>query len=101
MDNGPRPDETADALATLRKRLSAISAMEGSEAKTQAIRDLAEEILQLWNQATEIRVGEMWRIRDEETLSLAKLAERVGISKARADQLIKAAERKRKESGDA
>ena len=32
----------------------------------------------------------MFRIRDEETLSLAKLADRVGISKARADQIVKA-----------
>lgn len=98
MDNGPLSDEAASALAVLHKTLDGIDAMEGGEAKTQAIRDLAEEILKVWNRAAEIRKGEMFRIRDEETLSLAKLADRVGISKARADQLIKAAARQ-KEAG--
>ena len=99
MDSGPLPAETASAVTALHRTLDGIEAMEGSDAKAQAIRDLAEEILRLWNRAAEIRIGEMFRIRDEEQLSLAKLADRVGISKARADQLIKAAERQRKESG--
>ena len=43
----------------------------------------------------------MFRIRDEETLSLGKLAGRVGISKARADQLIRAEEKRQKEAGNA
>ena len=98
MDHGPLADDTASAIAALNKTLDAIDAMEGSEEKTQAIRELAEEILKIWNRATEIRVGEMFRIKDAEQLSLAKLADRVGISKARADQLIKAAERKQKEA---
>lgn len=85
----------------LHKTLDGIDAMEGGEAKTQAIRDLAEEILKVWNRAAEIRKGEMFRIRDEETLSLAKLADRVGISKARADQLIRAAARQQKEDRNA
>ena len=100
MDIGPLSDDAASALAALHKTLDAIGAMEGSEEKTQAIRELAEEILRLWNRTTEIRVGEMFRIRDEEQLSLAKLADRVGISKARADQLIKAADRRAREDGN-
>lgn len=100
MDNGLLSGETVNALAALHKTLDGISAMEGSEAKTQAIRDLAEEILKLWNRAAEIRVSEMFRIRDEETLSLAKLAGRVGISKARADQLLKAEERRKQKESD-
>lgn len=93
MDNGPLSDEAASALAVLRKELDGIEAMEGSEAKTQAIRELAGAIQELFNQAAEIRKGEMFRIRDAEQLSLAKLADRVGISKARADQNIKAREK--------
>lgn len=92
--------EIAAALAALSLELDRINAMEGGEEKTAAIRGLAEQINKLWNRAAEIRKGEMFRIRDEERLSLAKLASRVGISKARADQLIKAAERQ-KEDGDA
>ena len=100
MDIGPLSDEAASALTVLHKTLDDIAAMDGTDEKTEAIRELAEEILRLWNRTTEIRVGEMFRIRDEEQLSLAKLADRVGISKARADQLIKAAERRQKEDRD-
>ena len=78
------------AIAVLSRRLDAIEAMPGGDAKTSAIRDLAEEIGRLWNRAAEIRKGEMFRIRDAEELSLARLADRVGISKARAGQLSKA-----------
>jgi predicted DNA-binding protein (UPF0251 family) len=81
---------TADALAVLRKKLDGIDAMDGSPSKTAAIRELAEAIQEIYNRAAEIRKGEMFRIRDAEQLSLAKLADRVGISKARADQLINA-----------
>jgi len=71
--------------------------MDGSPAKTEAIRELAEQIQELYGVASEIRKAEMLRIQDAEKLSLAKLAERVGISKARADQIIKA---ERKRGGD-
>ncbi len=84
----------ADALTALSQALDRIRAMPGSAAKTAAIRQLAGEIQQLYDRAAEIRKGEMLRIRDEEQLSLAKLADRVGISKARADQLIKAERQK-------
>jgi predicted translin family RNA/ssDNA-binding protein len=95
VDNAPLADEAAaEALAVLRRTLDGIDAMAGSQAKTQAIRELAEAIQELYSWAAEIRKGEMFRIRDEEQLSLAKLADRVGISKARADQLIKAAQQK-------
>ena len=86
--------EVADAIATLSRELDRIDAMTGGEGKTAAIRDVTEEIRLLFNRAAEIRKGEMFRIRDEEQLSLAKLAGRVGISKARADQMIKAARQK-------
>jgi predicted DNA-binding protein (UPF0251 family) len=86
--------EEAGALAALSRALDHISAMPGSAAKTAAIRQLTEEIQKLYSRAAEIRRAEMLRIRDEEQLSLAKLADRVGISKARADQIIKAERQK-------
>jgi len=98
VDNAPLADEAASALAVLRKLLDRIDAMDGSDARTTAIRELAEAIQELYNRAAEIRKNEMFRIREREQLSLAKLADKVGISKARADQLIKARE---KEDGNA
>jgi predicted DNA-binding protein (UPF0251 family) len=86
--------EVSAALAVLRQALDSIAGMEGSQAKTDAIRDLAEPLQELYNLATRIRAAELLRIHDTEKLSLAKLAERVGISKARADQIIRAAEKR-------
>jgi hypothetical protein len=102
VDSGSIADEAVSALAVLRKALDSIDAMDGSAEKTRAIRELAEAIQELYNRAAEIRKSEMFRIQEREQLSLAKLADRVGISKARADQLIKADERNRqKENRDA
>ena len=81
-------------MAELRQVLGEIEAMDGSPAKTEAIRELAEEIQGLYGVAAEIRKAEMLRIREEEGLSLAKLADRVGISKARAEQIVNAERRK-------
>lgn len=82
------------ALADLRQVLGEIEAMDGTPAKTEAIRDLAEGIQDLYGAAAEVRKSEMLRIYESEKLSLAKLADRVGISKARAEQVMKAERRK-------
>jgi len=79
------------ALAVLRQALDDITAMDPSPAKTAAIRDLAEALQELYGTATAIRKAEVLRIQEAEKLTLAQLAGRVGISKARADQILKAA----------
>ena len=89
--------QDSGVLAVVEQELDRIAAMPGSPAKTTAIRQLSEGLPRLAARAAEIRKGEILRIRDEEQLSLAQLASRVGISKARADQIIKA-ERKEKEA---
>jgi 8-oxo-dGTP pyrophosphatase MutT (NUDIX family) len=89
--------EVSAALHVLRQALDGIAGMEGSQAKTDAIRDLAEPLQDLYNLATRVRAAELLRIHDTEKLSLAKLADRVGISKARADQIIRAAGRSREQ----
>lgn len=71
------------------RALDRIEAMPGSPAKTAAIREAAVGLEQLAGRAAEIRKAEVLRIRDEEQLSLAPLAERLGISKARAGQIVK------------
>lgn len=91
----------AAELAALSRALDRIEAMPGSPAKTAAIREVAEGLDKLDARAAEIRRAEVLRIRDEEQLALAPLAERVGMSKARAGQIVKAEERRQKEASDA
>ncbi len=93
MGDSTQDRDVSAALDVLSRKLDRIDAMPGGDAKTAAIRDLAEEIQKLYNRAAGIRKGEMFRIREEEKLSLGKLANRVGISKARADQLVRAREK--------
>jgi predicted DNA-binding protein (UPF0251 family) len=81
----------ASELAALSRALDRIEAMPGSPAKTAAIREAAEELAALSARAAEIRRAEVLRIRDEEQLALAPLADRLGISKARAGQIVKEA----------
>jgi hypothetical protein len=88
-------------LAALARALHRIEAMPGSPAKTAAIREVAVGLDELGAWAAEIRRAEVLRIRDEEELALAPLADRVGMSKARAGQIVKAEERRQEEARDA
>lgn len=78
-------------LAALSRALDRIEAMPGSPAKTAAIREAAVELIKLEARASKMREAEVLRIRDEEQLALAPLADRLGISKARAGQIVKEA----------
>ncbi len=98
MGGDGQASTTSAALATLRHALDRIAAMEPSPAKTVAIRELAEALQELYGTAAAIRKAEVLRIQDAEKLTLAQLADRVGISKARADQILKA---RQKEASDA
>jgi predicted DNA-binding protein (UPF0251 family) len=86
----------AAELAALSRALDRIEAMSGSPAKTAAIREAAVELDVLAARAAKIREAEVIRIRDEEQLALAPLADRVGMSKARAGQIVKAEERRKR-----
>lgn len=97
MAGGADEDAAQAALDLIREQLEAIAAMPGTRAKAAAIRDLATVLGELYAIASGIRTAEMLRIYDEEKLSLAPLAEVVGISKARAHQKIRERDRKRKE----
>ena len=79
------------ALADIERVLDRIDAMPGSPAKTAAIRKAAERLDELEARASEMRRAEVLRVRDAEQLTLAPLAERLGISKARAGQIVKEA----------
>lgn len=81
------------ALAWLSAELDLIEAMPDSAEKTDAIRALGP-LTVLAARFTQIRRAEVLRLRQDELLSLGKAAGKVGISKARADQ-IERDERKR------
>ena len=81
-------------LAALSRALDRIEAMPGSRAKTAAIREVAEGLGKLDARAAKIREAEVLRIRIEEQLALAPLAELTGMSKARAGQIVKEEERR-------
>lgn len=79
--------------------LDAIRHLTDSQWKLEAAGKLAEALRARSDEAARIRHAEAVRIYEAESLSLAQLANRVGISKARADQIIKAEERRKEEAG--
>lgn len=86
------------AIVVLRGELNRIEAMPGSPARSAAIKALAP-VLELAERVTWLRRDEVLRLRREELFSLGQAADRVGISKARADQYERS-ERKKQEASD-
>jgi hypothetical protein len=70
--------------------LAAVRAIPGSQARIEAAGRLADHLRSMYEDAARIRHDEAVRIYEDEKLSLAQLANRVGISKARADQIVRA-----------
>lgn len=92
MGENPQENGTVAALATLRKALDAAADMPPSPEKTAAIRFLAEEVQDVYGPAVALRKAELFRIHAEDPkLSFAQLGVLVGLSKARVDQIFKAA----------
>lgn len=61
---------------------------------------LAEQVRQMAEQASDLRAQIVRRIWDAEKLSLAALAKRVGVSKARAGQFVQAAKATEAKEGE-
>lgn len=89
--------DPAAALAVLAAELDRIEDMPGSAGKSAAIKALAA-LPGLADRLAGLRRDEVLRLRAEELLSLGKTADRVGISKGRAQQYED--ERKRREARD-
>lgn len=81
--------EALAALAVLRKYVAGVEAMPGSEAKLAAIVPVASELTALGDKAGAIRIGEIQRVWQTETLSLGEMAARANVSKARIHQATK------------
>ena len=89
--------EVDEAIAAADRALAAIRATDSPQEKLEAAGRLVEALRARSDEAARIRHAEAVRIYETESLSLAQLAHRVGISKARADQIIKQAERQKED----
>lgn len=76
----------AEALATV-----AVKNAENGHIAFQLATDLAAAFRQAGDQIAHLRAESAVRIRNEEALTLRALADRVGVSRARAGQLVKEA----------
>lgn len=90
----PAGEEISAALAAARSAIDAVRALYGPDARAQAAGRLAEGLREASEEAARIRHDEALVIWETEKLSLAQLSRRLGISKARADQIIRAARSK-------
>jgi DNA-binding transcriptional regulator YiaG len=89
------PDTSEGVIAAVRRAYQAAAAAiaatpDPNEAFTQAT-ELANLLRELADAGAELRAQAVARIWESEQMSLSTLAQRIGVSKARADQLIKAA----------
>jgi hypothetical protein len=75
---------------------SAPSAQQGFEEASE----LAQFLRNLADEGAAVRADAVARIYQEEELSLAALAEKIGVSKARADQLLRTAPTRSNPKGD-
>jgi 3-methyladenine DNA glycosylase/8-oxoguanine DNA glycosylase len=97
-----QPEEAAaealDALtAAYHQAVAAINAIPDPQRAFEYATQLANALRDTYQQASELRTLTAARIWEAEELSLAALAQRIGVSKARADQLIRAARASTKE----
>lgn len=92
-------DEIDAALAAADAALDAIRRTASSQERLEAAGRLVDELRSRSDEAARIRHAEAVRIYEDESLSLAQLANRVGISKARAGQITKAERQKEASDG--
>jgi 8-oxo-dGTP pyrophosphatase MutT (NUDIX family) len=77
-----------DAVDAAQSALAAIRAMPGSQERVNEAGRLARELRTIANEATSILREEAWRIKDEEGLTLAPLAKKLGVSRTRAHEFL-------------
>lgn len=87
--------EVTAALEAVDATLDALRSRDDTQGKFKAFSDFAEGLRARWEAASVERREVVTRIRDKEKLTLAPLADRVGISKTRLHQLINAGKKER------
>lgn len=90
----PGCEEVDAAITAADVALSAVRRIADSQRKLEATGKLRDGLRSRSDEAARIGHAEAVRIYEAENLSLGKLAKRTGISKARADQITKAARQK-------
>lgn len=99
-DEDARARQALDALSrAYEEAAAAIGAVEDPELAFELATELTEVLRVATNNAAEFRVETVGRIWSSNELSLAGLAKRIGVSKARAEQLVKSV-KKAKETND-
>lgn len=92
--------QAIDELVRAYKEASALVAKIPEPQRAFALAtDLVNRLQAIYGEAGELRAQMVARIWEIEALSLAGLAKRVGISKTRADQLIRAAKTAKAKEG--
>jgi len=85
-------DASLDALSQVyEEATAAVRSISDPQRAVVAATELATFLRAKSEDAAEVRNGLAYRIWKAEELSLSALAQRIGVSKARADQIIKAA----------
>lgn len=88
----------ADIEATHARAVAAIGAEPSLDAALIAVSELAARVRKLGDADAELRTYIVGRVWEAESLSLAALADRIGVSKARADQLIRNVKKSRQQA---
>lgn len=92
--------DVASAAAAARAAIAAIRGRERGQAKFEAASALAEELRACGDEAADLRREAVQEIRDDAQVSLAALADRVGMSRARMSQLASGQKGKKKPRKD-
>ena len=97
------PGELTATISALREAYDrAVTAIEGHPDRQQALdaaTRLADQLRTIADSAAELRARVVERIWEEESLSLTGLGSRVGVSKARAAQILQVAKKSREKIG--
>lgn len=86
-------------LAACRAALAAISGLRSPSERIEAAGQLADRLRDFSDEAARMRHEEALRIWDAEGLTLSQLAALAGISKARADQIVRRYKRQQQNAG--
>jgi hypothetical protein len=102
----PDPDPSEEVRAALDEidriyeRVAASIAAADHAAAFEAASEFAAKLRALGDRAAQLRLESVGRIWDTDKLSLAGLADRIGVSKSRADSLIRAVKKLHEEATD-
>jgi len=98
-------DAISAALDAAQVAADAVRGITDDQEHITRAKPLADGLRVIYEDVARQRLDRAVRIHDRESLSLAQLADRVSISKARADQIVRAARRRDaaedEENGDA